>query len=154
MSLKKVRENPKDTDAPSIYSKALTIKQPWTDYIRARKKPHPSIRGAQTETRSWPTNYRGPLVLCSAQRIDLEEVCYYPEERCGIVVAHAVLVDCTFNEEFEDYDFALTEVRSLPPVPVKGALNIFDLPKDVVRALEAVDVPMRHLRALLSGRAA
>jgi len=38
---------------------ALSVKQPWADLIRTRRK--------SIETRVWMTGYRGPLVICSSR---------------------------------------------------------------------------------------
>ena len=40
--------------------KCLSIKQPYCDLILSRKKPY--------EIRSWRTNYRGKILICSSQK--------------------------------------------------------------------------------------
>ena len=51
------------TKKPRI--KALTIRQPWAELILRGCKPY--------ELRSWRTNYRGPLVIHAAMKIDVED---------------------------------------------------------------------------------
>ena len=40
--------------------KALTVWEPWASLMACGRK--------NIETRSWPTNYRGPLLICAAKR--------------------------------------------------------------------------------------
>jgi hypothetical protein len=42
--------------------KALSIRQPYAEWIASKKK--------KFEVRSWRTHYRGQLVICSSQRPD------------------------------------------------------------------------------------
>ena len=40
--------------------KALSVKEPWASLIRSGKKT--------IETRTWNTNYRGKLLICTSQK--------------------------------------------------------------------------------------
>ena len=50
--------------------KAITVWQPWGSLISFGEKEY--------ETRGWKTNYRGPLAIHAAQKIDKEICCYQP----------------------------------------------------------------------------
>ena len=53
---------------------ALSVKQPWASLIASGKK--------SIETRSWSTQYRGPLLICSGQSPDVAAL-----RRFGVVPA-------------------------------------------------------------------
>ena len=73
--------------------KALTVVQPWAYFIASFMK--------QFETRSWATNYRGPLAIhAGLEKMPdgmhglkslLPATCFIPY---GVIVATCVLVDC------------------------------------------------------------
>jgi hypothetical protein len=74
--------------------KALTIKQPWASLIALGEK--------KMETRSWKTNYRGPLLIHAGKSID-KIACKLPEiygvmedyeYPTGVIIAKCNLVDC------------------------------------------------------------
>lgn len=64
--------------------KAITIRQPWASLIASGDKLY--------ETRSWPTNYRGPIAIHAAQKVDGDAFRYLTTplptidqlERCGL----------------------------------------------------------------------
>jgi hypothetical protein len=115
--------------------KALTIKQPYIDWIR---------RGQKTlEIRSWKTCYRGDLVLCSAkipariyhgatpQTLGVALCIVTLEEIHPFLPEHAPQ-SCTF---WRDNLFAwrLKFVTDIHPFPVKGQLGLFNLIKGANR---------------------
>lgn len=157
--------------------KTITVTEPWASLI--------SIGAKKIETRSWYTDFRGPIAIHAAKGItgaDLDWFfdCYealdafeqagwvgwsgyrpkvkdaFPGTR-GSIIATATLVDCvrfyggidtyvaqgrrfslTQRERaFGDftpgrYGFLLTDVVRLPqPVPVKGALGLWNWDEDV-----------------------
>lgn len=63
--------------------KALSIKQPWASLIFTPDKSRGVIEGLKSiETRTWKTNYRGPLLICASQK---PEPLYHPiDEVMGI----------------------------------------------------------------------
>ena len=87
--------------------KALTLTQPWATLV--------AIGAKRIETRSWSTNYRGPLAIHAAKsfpkwarEFTTEPVCYnavrldlktggYP---LGMVIATCRLVDCLPTEAY------------------------------------------------------
>ncbi len=92
--------------------KTLTIKEPYVTPIALGKKHY--------ETRSWKTNYRGPIYIHTAKTVMLD-----PVEGCekifplGCIVLKANLTDCIkMDEEFiakikqdpEEYAFGFYEV--------------------------------------------
>src|ERR1700741_488756 len=58
--------------------KALSIKQPWANLVASGKKT--------VETRLWPTDYRGPLLIVSSKTPKIHPA--------GYALAIAELVDC------------------------------------------------------------
>ncbi len=106
--------------------KALSVKQPWANMI---------ARGEKTiETRTWPTKYRGELLICSSKKPNIEPA--------GCAVAIVNLVDCrpmAKDDEaaacVEMFDGAWAWVLELTgvfgPFPVKGRLGIFDLDVEI-----------------------
>ena len=108
--------------------KALSVRQPWASMI---------ARGEKTiEVRSWPTSYRGRLLICAAKKP-------HKDDPTGVAVAVADLVDCrpfvTRDEsaaccgaDAGDFAWSLANVRPIEPVPVSGALGIFTVEVAVV----------------------
>jgi len=102
--------------------KALSIRQPWANMIASGKKT--------IETRTWRTNYRGPLLIVSSRtpRID----------PAGYALAVAELIDCRpmtrEDEEKACYQiypraqaWVLTNIRRIDPFPVNGKLGLYDV---------------------------
>lgn len=72
------------------------------------------------EYRTWKTDYRGPLLICSSNHSGVP----------GSIPGHAIcvvdLVDIRKDGE-KDYAWILDDVRLIKPVPVKGKLHIYDV---------------------------
>jgi activating signal cointegrator 1 len=122
--------------------KALTLHQPWASYIACGSK--------RCETRSWSTNYRGPIAIHAALRPidtrDRELIEWLPLPAgwtfcSGAIVATARLVDVLkiampTSDDFERrlgnwtpgrYAWVLLDVVPLrPPVPARGARGLWD----------------------------
>jgi len=112
--------------------KALSIKQPWASLIATGLKT--------IETRTWPTNYRGELLIVSSKT-------QYPKNlplgNCGcLLLGHALcvakIVDCrpmTKSDEkaamcdvYENaFAWVLEDIRKLEPFPVKGQLGLYEV---------------------------
>lgn len=103
--------------------KAISLKQPWANLIADGEKT--------IETRTWSTNYRGPLLIVSSKRP--------PIQPAGCVVALVDLVGCRPMTHYDVeaarcdlYDGAvawiLARIRKVQPIPVRGSLGIYDLP--------------------------
>ena len=102
--------------------KALSVKQPWANMIAAGEKT--------IETRRWPTDYRGPLLIVSSKTPDIPPA--------GCAVALATLVDCRPMTRLDEpnarctvypgaFAWVLRDVRRLRAFPVKGRLGIYDV---------------------------
>lgn len=107
--------------------KALSVRQPWANLIAEGRKT--------IETRQWPTDYRGPLIIVSSKRP--------PIPPAGCTVAKVNLVDCRpmtkADEEaagasfyFGAYAWVFEDIQPLIPVPIKGQLGIYEINSDKV----------------------
>lgn len=120
--------------------KALSVKQPWASFIATGEKT--------VECRSWPTKYRGQLIICSSKGDDfldytdrgLEEDVLLPG---GMALGVVELVDCQrmrkediYNavlpegmeeEVLKGYAWHLKRLYEIVPVPVKGRLGLYNL---------------------------
>lgn len=106
--------------------KALSIKQPYLNQIQTGKK--------YLELRSWKTNYRGALILCSSKKpaqptpellhghalCVVELIDIYP-----YLPRHAKAACSTWNPGL--YAWHLKFVANLDPFPVSGKLGLFKL---------------------------
>lgn len=120
--------------------RALSIRQPWAWLIVHGHK--------DVENRSWPTSYRGPLIIhasATVARSYYEEAAAEVERSFGItvpplaqierggVVGMADLVDCVHKSESrwwipDSCAFVLANARPLPFKPYRGALSFFHIP--------------------------
>lgn len=129
--------------------KALSIQQPWAWFI---------VNGYKDiENRSWPTKYRGPVLIHAGKKFDKEGWEYIqsafssltdaaaverlkaqgnitPREimqLCGGVVGIAEIVDCVTESEspwfFGEYGFLIRNAKPLPFYPCRGQLGFFDV---------------------------
>jgi hypothetical protein len=131
-----------------MWVKVLTLKQPWADLIKNKIK--------LIETRSWKTNYRGPIYIhASKSKIKLSEIKnkeilnYIDINKCayGAIIAKSKLLDCIYmTEEFINnvkqnnpkeyasglyevgrYAWILDDIEVLDePIFVKGSLGIWN----------------------------
>jgi hypothetical protein len=123
--------------------KAISVKQPWTNLI---------VRGFKSiETRTWPTKYRGQIVICSSLQADKAALeLYRPHaekfgaispitaEPAGMALCIAELYDCQRMIEAHEraalchvypgaYSLFLRNIQVFEPFPVKGKLGIFEI---------------------------
>jgi len=102
--------------------KALSIKQPWANLIAAGEKT--------IETRTWATDYRGPILIVSSKTPKIEPA--------GFALAIADLVDCrpmTRQDESaarcriypNAQSWVLRNIRKIHPFPVRGRLGLYDV---------------------------
>ena len=102
--------------------KALSLKQPWANMIASGEKT--------IETRRWPTDYRGPLLIVSSKSPNIPPT--------GCAVALATLRDCRRMTKADEsaarcqlyagaYAWVLQDVRPLKPFPVRGQLGIYEV---------------------------
>ncbi len=98
------------------------------------------------ELRTWKTNYRGWILICSSKAINKEEMKLFV---CGQAVAAAHLTevrefvdktdrDDAFlfeDESFEGYSWVFDKIIPIEPIPVKGRQRLFNVeyePEDLV----------------------
>lgn len=103
--------------------KALSVRQPWASLI---------AEGTKTiELRRWRTAYRGPLLICAANRP-------YNGLPTGVALAVVMLSDirpATLMDtkaaccppELNEQAWILADVRTVKPFPVKGRLSLFEV---------------------------
>lgn len=119
--------------------KALSVKQPWASYIVSGRKT--------VECRSWPTKYRGELLICSSKgdRI-LDNGILAPG---GMALGVIELINCRpmfkkdlpaslLPEEWH-YDalhgFAwhIRPLYEIIPFPVKGRLSFYNVDDSLIK---------------------
>lgn len=105
--------------------KGLSIRQPWVNLI---------LTGHKTiETRTWSTKYRGDLLIVASKSPRIEPY--------GCAVAVVTLSDVrVMTKQDESYacceiypkahSWVLTNLRPIMPIPMKGALGIFNVDLD------------------------
>ena len=111
--------------------KALSIKPPWVNMI---------VRGLKTiETRTWPTTYRGPLLLVTSKTVDKDAPWpQVPDLPLGYAVATCQLVDCRAMGAgdyvqarcpwgYGLYSWILTDIKSIVPFSVRGRLGLYEI---------------------------
>lgn len=145
--------------------KALTICQPYAELIARGDKP--------IENRTWPTHYRGPLLIHAGKSRawlgdDDEEAALYgvnvAEISFGAIIARANLVGCFAVDDPAAWPYAfshlrahehaygpwcwiLTNVERIDPLPYRGAMGVFDVPDSIMGAVEAL--PSSNMRTCL-----
>ncbi|MGW1557596.1 ASCH domain-containing protein [Streptomyces sp. NPDC002144] len=118
--------------------KALSIRQPWADAIAHQTK--------RVENRTWPTAYRGPVLIHASATHDPYAVIYGPRPDVrSAILAVARITDCHYSDDgrccgpWGDervHHWTLTDVTTLPePVPCKGRLGLWTPPPDVLLAI-------------------
>ena len=125
----------------SLPSVALTIKQPWASLI---------IHGGKDiENRSWPTRFRGSVLIHASKKRDDDELLSFKalkQQRgfkadwkgkpllwgdvpCGGIIGVVDIVDCVTHSKSNwfvgDYGFVLANPRPLPFHPCRGALGFW-----------------------------
>ena len=128
--------------------KCLTVRQPWA---------HAIIHlGKDVENRSWPTSYRGPLLIHAGSRRDpalCRQLGLNPDDLTyGAVIGIVDVVDCVRNStsewaEPDQYHWILENPRPLSgPIPLKGRLGLFEVSADVLeRGGKTGDRMLNHL---------
>lgn len=122
--------------------KAISIRQPWASLIASGHKT--------IETRTWPTPYRGDLLICAAR--NPAPGCNATDLPTGVALAIVRLVDSrpmqakdvgAANRPFDRklWSWVLTEVRPIKPFPLRGQLRLFEVDDHQIRrALRPVKV--------------
>lgn len=139
--------------------KALSVRHPWTWLILNTDK--------DLENRTWPTNVRGRVLLHAAKGVTRDEwlagmlyaahIAKVPADTLrqanfdsvqrGGFVGSVEIVDCVTASSSRwymgAYGFVLRDVRPMPFVPYKGALNFFHVP-DYVLESAGVDLSLHR----------
>ena len=128
--------------------KALSVKQPWAWAIIVGGKP--------LENRDWryPPKYRGPLLIHASKTFDDEgykwilenasDLGLYPEDipekkdfQRGGVIGKAdltgVVTEHISRWFFGSLGLVMENQDSLPFIPCKGALGLFEVPDDLLK---------------------
>jgi hypothetical protein len=115
--------------------KIISIRQPWASLI---------VHGSKNiENRSWPTKYRGPLLVHASLNVD-HETCrkhgFDPSKlQIGGIVGATEIADCVLDHHskwFEGpYGFVLRNRRPLPFVKWTGSLGLRDAPTRLLKRL-------------------
>lgn len=119
--------------------KAISIRNPWAHEILCELKKY--------EYRTWSTNYRGPLLICSSATPKIEDT--IP----GHALVVATLEDVTLvnSKNFIEFDldappegklyaWHLTDTKAIKPFPVKGKLNFYNVDDELIEYIEEGDL--------------
>lgn len=121
--------------------KAISIRQPWAWLI--------IHAGKDIENRSWPTRFRGRVLVHAAQGMTRQE--YFDVEHFiaghhggriqlppaddlarGGIIGSVEIVDCVSESNspwfFGPYGFILRNPEPLPFAPMRGRLGLFEVP--------------------------
>lgn len=112
-------------------ARALTIKQPWATLIAAGIK--------DVENRSWPTSYRGPLLIHAGKAFDHDwNACAHLSRRgydldalpAGGIIARCQLVDCVQDSdspwaEPDQWHWILRDVEPVAFTACRGMLGLW-----------------------------
>ena len=135
--------------------KALSIRAPWWWFILHG--------GKDIENRSWPTTYRGPVLVHASKWWSLRDVAEDTEtavrmnraadgprgasvsfrdmrDSGGNIVGRVEIIDCVTESRspwfFGEYGFVLANpVAFDTPIPCKGMLGFFSVPDNVKERL-------------------
>ena len=133
--------------------KALSLKQPWLYLIASGIK--------KIETRTWKTNYRGDILLCSSlnKANDYKNIItsyqeYYKIKNNsllleGYALCLANLYDCKemIKQDEEKacckiyekaHSWFLKDIRLIEPIKVKGQLNLFNINLENIKIIKYV----------------
>lgn len=115
--------------------RCLSVRQPWASLIAS---------GVKTiELRTWRTNYRGPLIVCSAVGGDPRLCHKHGDGPRGFALCVVNVVDCrravhgdtrrsVFPAGPEHYAWILADARPIEPTLIVGRLSFFE-PTTAVR---------------------
>lgn len=135
--------------------KALSVRQPWALEINDGIKA--------LEFRTWKTHYRGPLLICASshdpglwvtvealdeQGNEIEETLPLPVG-CAMCVVDLKDVRPMTREDAKEYGIKFSPftfaweievLYSVQPDPIKGKLNLFEVPDETITPLEEGEV--------------
>jgi len=106
--------------------KAISVRQPEASMIQ---------QGSKTiETRTWYTDHRGDLLICSTLNPDIIGF------KCGFALCIVNLVNCRpmiwsdkiaarceYREDLKLFAWVLTDLREIEPFRIQGRQRLFDV---------------------------
>lgn len=122
--------------------KALSVRNPYAHFIMTGEK--------EFEFRTWQTNYRGDLLICSSANPKIKNTI------CGHALCIVRLNDVikVTKDNYRNFDLSitdvsnklyawqLTDVRLIKPFPVKGKLNFFEVDDNLIEIIDNGDDSM------------
>ena len=94
--------------------------------------------GKTVECRSWTTNYRGDILICSTAKkykgtIPGHALCVVTLKDIFPMKPEHLKAACMYEEEYNPNTYAwfLENVRVIEPFPVKGKLSLWECPDDI-----------------------
>ncbi len=120
--------------------KAISVQQPWAHLIMCGEKEY--------EYRSWSTDHRGDLLICSSANPKIEDT--IPGHALCIVNVTDVIKVTRRNYAALDLDeppypgeklfaWKLEDVRIIKPFPVKGKLNFYYIDDELIEIIDNCD---------------
>jgi ASCH domain len=120
------------------HARALTVRQPYASLIFAAANQAKALDGSKNiENRSWPTSFRGDLVIHAGLRIDKQACKKFgldpAELPRGVAIGRVTLADCVRNHsskwaERGQWHRVLANPRLFSEaIPTRGRLGIFKL---------------------------
>jgi hypothetical protein len=110
--------------------KAVSIKQPWASLI---------AMGIKTlEVRAWPTDHRGPLLICSSRRPIINghrhgsALCVVKVVDCRAMTRRDVPFACVDKFYPKHFVWVLRDVKLIEPFSVVGQLRLFDIRDNLI----------------------
>lgn len=117
--------------------KALSVRNPFAHFIFCGEK--------EFEFRTWKTDYRGDLLICSSAEPKIENtisghaLCVVQLNEIFEVTRENYRKFGLYKRELPDgkfYAWQLTNVRIIKPFPVKGKLNLFNVDDDLIEIID------------------
>ena len=96
--------------------KALTVLQPWASAI--------AIGNKRIEHRSWPTQYRGKLLICSGAKRCIDDIGLYAPG--GFALCTVEISDVRQNKN-GSFSWVLKNRVEIIPFKVKGKQRLFEI---------------------------
>jgi hypothetical protein len=127
--------------------RTLSVRQPWASLIVSGRK--------DVENRSWPTSYRGPLLIHAGLRPAGPAIHCAGLPR-GAIVGVVTMIDCVCDHPSGQpgaWHWLLKNARQLEqPIPAIGQLSLYELDPVTERAVrrELANVPSRRRLSLTS----
>lgn len=97
------------------------------------------------ECRTWDTNYRGDLLICTTQRREVAGIAGHAVAVVRIAETHPFTegdIEPAWMESMPErpsYAWTLDDLRLIKPFPVKGRQHFFNVPDELVDVVAHVD---------------